>query len=262
MEAQMAASRKRSSKGKRRRTARGWQPLKYLGAAVLGAVIAVAATAQLGLPKLPDLDWPTRPGARVEQTAKAEPRSRAPAVRRPDTTIRTSAVARPPLPVPAQRPETKKPLPVVVRPPATPTPKVDVPNAPKHAALPAAPDPKATRLSGLAFPICGEGPGGNCVIDGDTFVLNGKAIRIADIDTPESGDPKCRREAMLAARAKLRLQQLLNAGPLELRATGRDQDIYGRKLRTVHRDGRSLGDTLIGEGLARRWTGAKKSWCA
>jgi len=258
----MAQARKRSGTGKRRRTTRSWQPLKYLGAAVLGAVIAVAATAHFGLPSLPDLDWPTRPAAKVEQTAKAEPRSRAPAVRRPDTSIQTSAVSRPPLPVPAQRPETKKLLPVVVRPPAAPTPRVDVPNAPKATALPIAPDPKTTRLSGLTFPICGEGPGGNCVIDGDTFVLNGKAIRVADIDTPESGDPKCQREAMLAAKATRRLQQLLNAGPLELRAISRDQDIYGRKLRTVHRDGRSIGDALIAEGLARRWTGAKKSWCA
>ncbi len=257
----MAANRKRTGSGKRAKRGRNWQPLRYLGVAALGALLAVAAVAQFGLPRFPAVDTAERPPARVEQTAqqtaKSEPRSRAPAARRPDTTIRTSAVARPPLPVPAPRRDATA-LPVVVRPPAevTATPRADIPNAPKPAALP------ATRLSGLTFPICGEGPGGNCVIDGDTFVLNGKAIRVADIDTPESGDPKCRREAMLAEKATRRLQQLLNAGPLELRAISRDQDIYGRQLRTVHRDGRSIGDALIAEGLARRWTGAKKSWCA
>jgi endonuclease YncB( thermonuclease family) len=33
----------------------------------------------------------------------------------------------------------------------------------------------------------------------------------------------------------------------------RDEDKYGRKLRTVTRAGHSLGDTLIDEGLARHW---------
>ncbi|MBX3575347.1 MAG: thermonuclease family protein [Mesorhizobium sp.] len=109
--------------------------------------------------------------------------------------------------------------------------------------------------------MCGEGGGRNCVVDGDTFVLNGKAVRVADIDTPEAGNPKCRREAELAEKATRRLRDLLNAGPLDLVAQPRDEDIYGRKLRTVMRDGRSIGDTLIAEGLARRWTGSKKSWC-
>ena len=41
----------------------------------------------------------------------------------------------------------------------------------------------------------------------------------------------------------------------------RDQDVYGRLLRTVHRDGRSLGDLLIDDGLARRWRGRSEQWC-
>ena len=96
--------------------------------------------------------------------------------------------------------------------------------------------------------------------DADTFVLNGKAYRVADIEVPLSADPKCRREAMLADRAKQRLKALLNAGPLELRGAGPDEDVYGRKLRTLHRDGRSLGATLISEGLARP-AGGNKGWC-
>jgi micrococcal nuclease len=41
----------------------------------------------------------------------------------------------------------------------------------------------------------------------------------------------------------------------------RDEDRYGRKLRTIERDGRSLGDVLVAEGLARPWDGARRSWC-
>jgi endonuclease YncB( thermonuclease family) len=57
------------------------------------------------------------------------------------------------------------------------------------------------------------------------------------------------------------LQALLNAGPFTLVAATRDQDQYGRKLRTVSRGGRSLGDVLVAEGLARRWNGPRGSWC-
>jgi endonuclease YncB( thermonuclease family) len=58
------------------------------------------------------------------------------------------------------------------------------------------------------------------------------------------------------------LLELLNAGPIQLVAIGdRDRDRYGRLLRVVLRDGRSLGDILIVEGLARRWNGARRPWC-
>jgi endonuclease YncB( thermonuclease family) len=53
----------------------------------------------------------------------------------------------------------------------------------------------------------------------------------------------------------------MNAGPIELRQQGRDRDRYGRLLRTVHRDGRSLGDRLVEEGLARPWRGRSEYWC-
>jgi endonuclease YncB( thermonuclease family) len=58
------------------------------------------------------------------------------------------------------------------------------------------------------------------------------------------------------------MQALLNAGPFTLTRIKRDVDKYGRKLRLVQRDGRSLGDTLVREGLARRYGGGKRSpWC-
>jgi endonuclease YncB( thermonuclease family) len=99
------------------------------------------------------------------------------------------------------------------------------------------------------------------VIDGDTFYLQKQSIRIADIDAPETHPPRCAREAALGEAATRRLGALLNAGPFEMQAGARDEDRYGRKLRTLLRDGQSLGGILVTEGLARRWTGSRQPWC-
>jgi len=112
------------------------------------------------------------------------------------------------------------------------------------------------------FPLCGSGSRVTCVVDGDTFWLDGVKIRLSDINTPEVGDPLCAAEAALGAKATRRLQFLLNAGPFELTRGIRDEDRYGRKLRMAQRDGRSLGDILVDEGLAHRWLGYKQDWCA
>jgi micrococcal nuclease len=123
-------------------------------------------------------------------------------------------------------------------------------------------EPAATAGSvGTQFALCAGGPRINCVVDGDTFWMAGKKIRIADIDTPETHPSRCALEARLGERATRRLQALLNAGPITLVTAGRATDRYGRQLRTVERDGESLGDMLVDEGLARRWTGRRRSWC-
>jgi len=100
------------------------------------------------------------------------------------------------------------------------------------------------------------------VIDGDTFAYAGTRVRIADIDTPELHG-RCAYETELATRATERLEALLAEGSFELHplASGRDEDVYGRKLRIVTRDGRSIGDRLVAEGLARTWTGRREPWC-
>src|SRR3546814_5603600 len=109
-----------------------------------------------------------------------------------------------------------------------------------------------------AFTMCARPPHSDCVIDGDTFYVGAQAIRIADIDTPETHPPRCDYEAELGDRATRRLLELLNDGPLALTPTGsRDDDRYGRKLRVVVRDGRSLGDVIVSEGLARPVTGRR-----
>ena len=111
------------------------------------------------------------------------------------------------------------------------------------------------------FSLCFVGAGYNCVVDGDTLWLQGRKIRVADIDAPETHEPRCAGEKALGERATLRLQQLLSGGAVTLRPAGRDRDRYGRLLRFVLVNGRSAGDVLVGEGLARRYAGHRRPWC-
>jgi hypothetical protein len=70
-------------------------------------------------------------------------------------------------------------------------------------------DPDQGVLTGMpTFQLCSQGP-----LDGDTIWYQGVKIRLADIDTPEVGEPKCALEAKLGKRATLRLLELMNAGP-------------------------------------------------
>ncbi len=115
------------------------------------------------------------------------------------------------------------------------------------------------RTAARKFPLCGTGKRMNCVVDGDTFWINGEKVRIADINAPEVSNPKCGAEKARGDKATRRLQSLLNEGRFEMRGSGSDK--YGRSLRTLHRDGRSLGGALVDEGLAHEWNGHKESWC-
>lgn len=99
------------------------------------------------------------------------------------------------------------------------------------------------------------------MVDGDTFWIDGRKVRVADIDAPETHPPRCDEEARLGEAATRRLRALLNAGPVTLVSVDRDTDRYGRLLRVVERDGRSLGQVLVAEGLARPWEGRRRPWC-
>lgn len=112
-----------------------------------------------------------------------------------------------------------------------------------------------------AFTICHTGGGRNCAVDGDTAWIAGEKIRVADIDAPETHPPRCASEAELGARATRRLAELMSAGPFDMALSDRDTDRYGRKLRVLVRDGRSLGGQLVAEGLARPWEGHRRPWC-
>ncbi|MCY7281528.1 MAG: thermonuclease family protein [Sphingomonas bacterium] len=122
----------------------------------------------------------------------------------------------------------------------------------------AAPNSAPVRAS---FGLCHSGGGTNCVVDGDTIWIGGHNVRLADIDAPETHAPRCAGEQALGDRATRRLHALVNSGAVTLTSIDRDHDRYGRKLRIVAVGGASVGDTLVGEGLARWYAGGRRSWC-
>lgn len=109
----------------------------------------------------------------------------------------------------------------------------------------------------IAISLCAAGPRSHCVHDGDTFWHEGEKIRIADIDTPELNG-RCDYERKLAVKARNRLLDILQAR-YSIRRQG--QDRYGRTLAIVTVNGRSVGDMLVSEGLARTWSGRREEWC-
>ncbi len=111
------------------------------------------------------------------------------------------------------------------------------------------------------FSYCPRGGADNCVVDGDTLHIEGVTVRVADIDTPETHQPRCDSEAALGERATQEMLRLVNAGPFTVAPYERDTDRYGRKLRLLVRDGQSLGQMLVAQGLARTWDGSRHSWC-
>jgi len=112
------------------------------------------------------------------------------------------------------------------------------------------------------FTLCSGAPRVTCVVDGDTFWLDGEKIRIADINAPETVQAGRPLEVAKGHRAKLRLTELLNAGKIELIAADRERDRFGRPLRTVSTDGRNIGALLIAEELSELWRGCRSDWCA
>ena len=125
---------------------------------------------------------------------------------------------------------------------------------------PPAPSAGPERVS-HSFERCGQGGGFACVIDGDSFRLGKRRIRIRGIDAPERNGA-CQAETALAERSVARLTELLNAGPFTMTAVGGDErDQYGRELRVLTRNGRSIGDAMVDAGLAHDYRGRKASWC-
>lgn len=115
---------------------------------------------------------------------------------------------------------------------------------------------------GKPFGLCNEGYQADCVVDGDTIRYRGHIIRAADYDIPEIGDPPCSSSWNPQHKAMLRLLEILDSGPIELkRVTDRDTDGYGRELRVVIVNGRTIGETLIAEHLAEPADRRTRFWC-
>ena len=102
------------------------------------------------------------------------------------------------------------------------------------------------------------------VIDGDTLVVDGETVRIANIDTAEMPPrSKCLAEQRLAVAAKVGLEDVLEIGwgvSVTLDRQGRDQ--YGRTVAKVRLlDGTDVGDEMVKRGLAEPWIGRRMDWC-
>ena len=117
------------------------------------------------------------------------------------------------------------------------------------------------------FTRCGRGRGYYCVVDGDTFKLGDRAVRVVGIDTAER-EAECAAEAVQAEASTSALQRWLNRGPFRMtHRLDEPIDRYGRSLRTVYRlrpDGSEdrLADFMRREGGARSyWGGGRGEWC-
>jgi endonuclease YncB( thermonuclease family) len=105
--------------------------------------------------------------------------------------------------------------------------------------------------------------------DGDTFkarieVWQGvevvTAVRVTGIDAPEVKG-KCQAEKDKAQAAKQRLNALLASGVVTVTQVMNDK-YAGRIDAVVMVDGVRVADTLIAEGLARKYTGGtRQGWC-
>ena len=113
-----------------------------------------------------------------------------------------------------------------------------------------------------AIELCKQGQSRvTCIVDADTFWLNGEKIRAMGYDTPEPMTNICggEREKRLAAKATVRFLELFNTTEITIERHGMDR--YGRTLAVIRSNGRLVGDILISEGLARRYPNGREFWC-
>lgn len=115
----------------------------------------------------------------------------------------------------------------------------------------------ATPSAAIEFPVCGV-ERITCVVDGDTFWLDGEKIRPEGFDAPEMGPPRCSRRAAGAIEARRALAVILASGQISVTPTGRS---YDRVLARVTVDGRDLATLMLATGLVRRYVPGQAPWC-
>ena len=100
------------------------------------------------------------------------------------------------------------------------------------------------------------------VIDGDTIDIGEQRYRLVGYDTPETGFAKCAEEQRRGTQATERLKEMISAASVISMSTVGHRDRYERRLGTLTLDGEDVGETLISEGLARKYDGgARQGWC-
>lgn len=118
-----------------------------------------------------------------------------------------------------------------------------------------------SQSASASFGYCFTGGGANCVVDGDTFYMNGEKVRIAGVDAPETHPPRCKYEARVGEQATRMLHALLNSGTVTMTSIEPDRDVYGRFLRKVQVDGADVGETMVSAGVAREYADGRRPWC-
>ena len=112
------------------------------------------------------------------------------------------------------------------------------------------------------FFLCGTAKQDDCVVTADRFVFHGHKIRLVGIEVPDIKKPRCEAERIKASDAKLRVRAFLDSGQFELVTwQGNSSMVDGHQLRDVTRNGRSLADVLVNEGLAKRPGAGRSGWC-
>ena len=102
-------------------------------------------------------------------------------------------------------------------------------------------------------------------IDGDTYQVAGKRLRLAGWDSPETGSSaKCRAEHDLGLRAEAQAKLFISTGSrARLHLLGEDQ--YQRAVARIWLDGTDIGKMLELDGLAVRIhkdeVSGKADWC-
>lgn len=115
----------------------------------------------------------------------------------------------------------------------------------------------APPMQSVNFPICSSGKRHTCIVDGDTFWLDGEKFRLSGFNAPEMSG-YCQAERDKARLARTELRRLLSQ-PFSLERTGFDR--YGRTLAIVRTAEGDISDAMVGAGLAHIWRGHKENWC-
>lgn len=123
-------------------------------------------------------------------------------------------------------------------------------------------------LSSMAYAVPAQV---DYVLDGDTFAARVAVaddvkitvrVRLINVDTPELNGA-CQDEIKLARRARGRLEKLLPRGTIVELNNIKDDKYLGRiDANVVMSDGRDVGNVLVREKLARKYSGGRRqSWC-
>ncbi|MEY9785403.1 thermonuclease family protein [Sinorhizobium fredii] len=117
--------------------------------------------------------------------------------------------------------------------------------------------------AGEDWPICGYGKRITCVVDGDTFWMQGQKYRVYGVDAPEAGEgARCEKERKKAEEATRLLQYVLQSSGLKFTTHGTDR--YGRTLVSVRANQGDAEVALIKSNLAVPYEGGRRDpmqWC-